>query len=79
MTTQTLEARVERLESKMQAIEERLAEEARNGPPKKRGWQWFVGINANSPEFEEVVRIGEEWRSADRPKEDTQEFDPKAL
>lgn len=71
-TVETLEERVERLESKLHEVEERLAEQARNATPGKRGWQWFVGINADDPDFEEVVRIGEEWRNADRPKEDAE-------
>ncbi len=67
MATETLEERVEKLESKLQEVQEQLAQ-----PPsaKKRGWRWFVGIYADSPDFEEVVRIGQEWRNADRPKED---------
>ena len=35
---------------------------------KKRGWRWFVGIYADSPDFDEVVKIGQEWRNADRPE-----------
>ena len=70
MAAETLEQRVERLENKIQEVEERLEEKYRSEPPKKRGWQWFVGIYADSPEFDEVVRIGEEWRNADRPKDD---------
>lgn len=67
MTIETLEARVEKLESKLQEVENRLAEQTENTNPKKRGWRWFVGIYADSPDFEEVVRIGQEWRNADRP------------
>ena len=64
MSIETLERRVERLENKLQEVESRLTEQT---PPKKRGWRWFVGINADDPDFEEVVRIGQEWRNADRP------------
>jgi hypothetical protein len=67
MAVETLEERVERLENKLQRVEARLAEQAGNAIPKKRGWKWFVGIYADSPDFDEVVRIGEEWRNADRP------------
>ena len=76
MTMEMLESRVEQLESKIHEIEEQLAEKARHDPPKKRGWQWFVGINTHDPDFEEVVHIGEEWRGADRPKEDAEECAP---
>jgi hypothetical protein len=73
MAVQTLEERVTKLESKIQEVEERLAEQAGNAIPKKRGWQWFVGIYAASPDFDEVVRIGQEWRNADRPRDDEDE------
>jgi hypothetical protein len=75
MSLETLEKRVEKLESKIQEVEERLAEQAGNATPNKRGWRWFVGIYADSPDFDEVVRIGQEWRNADRPSEDE---DPEA-
>lgn len=65
MASETLEERVEKLESKIQAVEEQLAEQTGNGLPKKRGWRWFVGIYADSPDFEEVVHIGQEWRNAE--------------
>lgn len=68
MAAETLEERVEKLESKILAVENRLAEQSEKASPKKRGWRWFVGIYADSPDFEEVVRIGEEWRNADRPR-----------
>ncbi len=73
MAVETLEDRVEKLEHKLQEVENRLAEQVATAPPKKRGWRWFVGIYADSPDFEEVVRIGEEWRNAERPSmnEDT--------
>lgn len=65
MAGETLEERIEKLESKMREVEKRLAEQEENVLPKKRGWRWFVGIYADSPDFDEVVRIGQEWRNAD--------------
>ncbi len=44
MAVESLEERVTRLESKVEAMEERLAAQARNANPQKRGWRWFVGI-----------------------------------
>lgn len=73
MATTNLEGRVEKLESKIQELEERLAEQAGNTSRRKRGWRWFVGIYADSPDFDEVVRIGQEWRNADRPGKDEDE------
>ena len=66
MAMETLEQRVQRLESTVQKVQEQLAQQQ----PKtttKRGWRWFVGIYADSPDFEEVVQLGQEWRNADRP------------
>lgn len=64
MSVETLEERVEKLESKVREVEEQLVDQVSS---KKRGWRWFVGINANDPHFEEAVRLGQEWRNADRP------------
>ena len=44
MAIDTLEALVERLEIKLREVEARLPEPHANSVPKKRGWQWFVGI-----------------------------------
>jgi hypothetical protein len=73
MAVETLEERVARLENKLQTVEARLEEQAENNKSRKRGWKWFVGIYADSPDFDEVVRIGEEWRNADRPRSDETE------
>lgn len=70
MATETLEERVQRLECKIQEVEERLAEQATNTLSQKGGWRSIVGIYANSPDFDDVIRIGEEWRNADRPNLD---------
>ena len=70
MAVKTLEDRVEKLEHRLQEVENRLAEQAATAPPKKRGWRWFVGINANDPDFEEAVLLGQQWRYADRPSDD---------
>ena len=73
MTTETLEERVQKLEHSLQAVQEQLAEQAQNGGAKKRGWRWFVGIDANNPHFDEAVRLGKEWRYADRPADEEAE------
>lgn len=70
MTVGTLKDRVEKLESKLQKVEDRLAKQLGKVEPTKRGWRWFVGIDANNPHFDDAVRLGEEWRYADRPKDD---------
>ncbi len=73
MAVETLEERVTRLENKLQTVEAQLAKQTGNAVPSKRGWRWFVGIYADSPDFDEVVRIGEEWRAADHPNVDENE------
>ena len=70
MAAGTLEERVQKLESTVQEVQEQLAQQP---SAKKRDWRWFVGIDANNPHFEEAVRLGKEWRNADRPKEDENE------
>ena len=70
MATETLEERVVKLENKLQEVQDLLAEKVGNAAPKKRGWRWFVGIDANNCHFEEAVLLGQEWRYADRPKDD---------
>lgn len=59
---------IQKLETKLKGVQEQLAEQAQNAP--KRGWRWFVGIDANNPHFDEAVRLGHEWRYADHPAED---------
>ncbi len=72
MATGTLEQRVETLEMKLETVQEQLAHQ-NDGAQKKRGWRWFVGIDADNPHFEEAVRLGQDWRNADRPiDEETQ-------
>ncbi len=70
MATETLETRVQKLESTLLTVQEQLAEQAQQSAAKKRGWRWFVGIDANNPHFDEAVRLGQEWRNADRPADD---------
>ena len=70
MATGTLEERVQKLESILHEVQEQLAQQP---SAKKRGWRWFVGIDANNPHVEEAVRLGQEWRNADRPADDGNE------
>ena len=70
MAAGTLEQRVQELESKMEEVSERLEEQIRKTTSGKRGWRWFVVIDAVNPHFDEAARLGKEWRYADRPKDD---------
>ena len=65
MAIETLEQRVLKLENTVQQVQEQLAQQPETA---KRGWRWFVGIYADSPDFDEVVKTGHEWRNADRPQ-----------
>ena len=67
MAAETLEERVQKLESIVQDVQERLAHQPSTT---KRGWRWFIGIDANNPHFEEAVRLGQEWRNMDRPADE---------
>ena len=67
MAVETLENRVGKLENRVREVECRLAEKEKTAQPKKPGWLWFIGIYADSPDFDDVVRVGQEWRHADRP------------
>ena len=69
MAAGTLEERVNTIESKLEAVQEQLANQNKEAP-KKRGWRWFIGIDADNPHFEEAVRLGQEWRNADRPADE---------
>jgi len=66
MAIGTLEERVEKLEHTIQAVQEQLG---RRAAQSKRGWRWFVGIDADNPEFDEAVRLGQDWRNSDRPNQ----------
>ena len=77
MTVETLTERVQQLENRVQEMEQRLpqppASAPDNTPPSaqtKRGWRWFVGVYADSPDFDEVERIGQDWRREGRSDED---------
>jgi hypothetical protein len=67
MATETLEERIALLETRLKQVEERLEIPSTTHKAEKRGWRWFVGIFEDSPDFEEVVKAGKEWRNADRP------------
>ena len=67
MASTTLEERVETLELSLLSLQRQMDDQSSVNASKKRGWKWFVGIYADSPDFDEVERIGKEWRNADRP------------
>ena len=54
--SQTLEGRVEELEKKVAELTARLTD------PGSKDWRRTIGIFQNDPEFEEAVRLGQEYR-----------------
>ncbi len=69
--TQDLEERLSALEEevrrlRMQVSRERGAISDRTAPD---FLERFAGIFADDPTFDEAVRLGREWRNADRPPE----------
>jgi hypothetical protein len=61
----TIEDRVAALEAEVERIKERMGEVA-TASAKEETQPWFVrfyGVFENAPDFEEVVRLGEEWRA----------------
>jgi hypothetical protein len=67
MPTPTLEERVAALEMELAQIKrQNEPDKSQNSP---RGWQRFVGVFKDDPDFEAGVRFGREWREAQRPLE----------
>jgi hypothetical protein len=68
MTLQPLETRTQHLEERIAVLESELMElkqflgQGRQG--QTSGWESVLGAFANCPEFEEMERLGREWRVA---------------
>jgi hypothetical protein len=72
MTIAELTKRVEELERKMVAVER-----DRDQPdPRQPWWRTTAGRFADDPEFEEIIRLGREYRESLRPKDDEVENSP---
>lgn len=67
MATGTLKERAEKLETTVRKVQAQLAHQVSG---EKRGWRWFVGIDADDPQYEEAERLGKNWRNADGPAEE---------
>jgi hypothetical protein len=62
-----LEERVAKLEAEIAVLRSKV-ESGANGVPEVDGWKKNWGIFNDSPEFEEAMRLGREWRESYRPK-----------
>ena len=71
-TPQDLEERVALLEKEVQHLRLQLARQRGDvsGRTAPDFLDKFAGIFANDPTFDEAVRIGREWRNADRPEDE---------
>lgn len=69
-TVTTLEARIEALERQVTELRNRITLGGRT-----KDWRRTIGMFANDPVFDEIVRLGREWRESqneiDLPEEGT--------
>jgi hypothetical protein len=70
MAITELEARLARLETEVEALKQ---ERAGVVPDKKPWWEQISGVFKDSPEFEEAVRLGREWRESQRMEYDEED------
>lgn len=63
MTVLELEARVKTLEKAVAELQQQVQKPAKSG----RWWRDCAGWFANDPEFDEMVRLGKEYRDSLRP------------
>lgn len=75
MTIQELEKRVIDLENKFSELESQSTSSS-----KEKSWENLIGRHANDPVFEEIVRLGQEYRKSLHPdykKSKTRKSEPK--
>ena len=68
MSVTTLEERVSKLEDEIKQLKQAEQDKGQEVP---RGWKRIVGIFADTPEFDEAIRYGREWRESQRPPSET--------
>ena len=61
--SETIEKRLERVEAELAELKRRVE---LSDQPRAKDWRRTVGMSANDPEFEEMVRLGREYRKAQR-------------
>ena len=56
---------IEALASRVRTIEQQMEKllVASGSQPRKKDWRRTVGMFADDPGFEEVIRLGREWRA----------------
>lgn len=63
--SETILQRVQKLEAEVQALKESKLREK----PERDWLDTMIGSFENDPDFDEIVRLGREFRHADRPKD----------
>lgn len=66
MTQVEMETRISRLERELKTVLAKLADIESQSKPKRAWWKDHVGIFADDPAHEEAMRLGREWREAQR-------------
>lgn len=61
---QTLEERVALIEKELEQLRQQLP------PPQKTGWRKLLGAFDNDPDFDEIIRLGKEYRNSQVPNYD---------
>lgn len=64
----SLKERVEKLERQMAELSKALQTEPSGTRPVRKHWRDTFGMSANDPGFEEMIRLGREWRERQRPR-----------
>lgn len=73
MTQPTLEERVAALEEELNRLKQRLESEKPANGPRLPWWEERFGAFADSPEYDEAMRAGREYRESLRPKDAEEE------
>jgi hypothetical protein len=63
--SETIEARLDRLEAELSELKQRV-DSSSSKQPGRMDWLQTFGMSANDPEFDEMVRLGAEYRKAQR-------------
>jgi hypothetical protein len=63
-----IEKRVEALEQKVADLTRFVAADTADKPSKD--WRRTFGMSANDPEFDEMIRLGKEYRQAQRAEDE---------
>ena len=72
MAATSVEERLATLETEVARLKQALPSGAAAHPPKP-WWEEIRGIFKDDPHYEEAMRLGREWRAAQRPEHDEED------